>query len=61
VKKQHLIKLFFLLITHAFLFEGQAQNYVITNYTTKDGLPSNLTYQICKDADGFIWAATSNG
>jgi ligand-binding sensor domain-containing protein len=61
VKKHHLIKLFFLLITHAFLFEGQAQNYVITNYTTKDGLPSNLTYQICKDADGFIWAATSNG
>jgi ligand-binding sensor domain-containing protein len=61
VKKHHLIKLFFLLITHAFLFEGLAQNYVITNYSTKDGLPSNLTYQICKDADGFIWVATSNG
>lgn len=61
MKKQHLIKLFFLLITHAFLSEGEAQNYVITNYTTKDGLPSNLVYDCYKDNDGFLWIGTNNG
>lgn len=36
-----------------------SQNY--TNYTTKDGLPSNLVYRITQDNDGFIWLITDKG
>ncbi|MFP4846179.1 histidine kinase [Winogradskyella sp. PE311] len=36
-----------------------SQNY--TNYTTKDGLPSNLVYRITQDQDGFIWVITDKG
>lgn len=61
MKKHHLIKLFLLFITNVFLSEGEAQNYVITNYTTKDGLPSNLVYDCYKDNDGFLWIGTNNG
>lgn len=30
-------------------------------YTTKDGLPSNLVYDILEDEKGFIWFATNRG
>lgn len=36
-----------------------AQQY--TNYTTKEGLPSNHVYKITQDANGFIWFATDKG
>ncbi|TVZ54768.1 two component regulator with propeller domain [Lutibacter sp. Hel_I_33_5] len=36
-----------------------AQNY--TNYTTKDGLPSNHVYTILQDAKGFMWFLTDKG
>lgn len=36
-----------------------AQQY--TNYTTKDGLPTNLIYKITQDAKGFIWFLTDKG
>jgi len=32
-----------------------------TNYTTKDGLPSNHVYRITQDVDGFIWFITDKG
>ncbi len=32
-----------------------------TNYTIKDGLPSNHIYKIVQDDNGFIWTITDNG
>ncbi len=32
-----------------------------TNYTTKDGLPSNHVYRITQDIEGFIWFITDKG
>ncbi|MBQ0787484.1 MAG: histidine kinase [Oceanihabitans sp.] len=36
-----------------------AQQY--TNYSTKDGLPSNHVYTIIQDAKGFMWFLTDKG
>ncbi|WP_397363103.1 histidine kinase [Olleya sp. R77988] len=36
-----------------------AQQY--TNYSTKDGLPSNHIYTITQDAKGFVWFLTDKG
>ncbi|MFD2909551.1 histidine kinase [Flavobacterium ardleyense] len=32
-----------------------------TNYTTKDGLPSNHIYKVIQDFKGFLWIATDKG
>jgi ligand-binding sensor domain-containing protein len=40
-------------------FSGPAQVY--TNYSEKDGLPSNHVYKITQDIHGFIWIATDEG
>lgn len=53
-KKRH-ITLFIILIW-SFSFAQQ-----LTNYTTKDGLPSNHIYKVTQDANGFIWIATDRG
>ena len=43
-----------------FLFTiSYTQQY--TNYTTKNGLPSNHTYTIVQDSKGFIWFLTDKG
>jgi PAS domain-containing protein len=31
------------------------------HYSTKEGLPSNVVYQVRLDEQGFIWGSTSNG
>ncbi len=36
-----------------------AQQY--TQYTTRDGLPSNLVYKTAQDSKGFLWMATDKG
>lgn len=36
-----------------------AQQY--TNYTTKNGLPSNHIYTILQDSEGFVWFLTDKG
>lgn len=38
-----------------------AQEYSNTSYTTKNGLPHNLVYDVIKDRKGFIWVITRNG
>lgn len=38
---------------------GQAQ--FATNYSIKEGLPSNHVYKVTQDLKGFIWAITDNG
>lgn len=37
------------------------QDFTITNFTTKNGLPSNLVYKCYQDDDGYLWVATSDG
>lgn len=41
--------------------EGQVSDYVFTNYTIEDGLPSNECYEVIQDSRGYIWVATDNG
>lgn len=55
-KKKLYITYTFILLIWSFSF---AQQY--TNYTTKDGLPSNHVYKITQDAKGFIWFGTDKG
>lgn len=35
--------------------------YIYTNYTTKDGLPSNEVYCSYQDSKGYIWFGTDRG
>tara|TARA_R110002126_G_scaffold206886_3_gene354030 strand:+ start:15942 stop:17918 length:1977 start_codon:yes stop_codon:yes gene_type:complete len=38
-----------------------AQEYSIENVTTKNGLPSNIVYDIQQDEIGYLWIATEKG
>lgn len=38
-----------------------SQNYEVTRYTVKDGLPIDLVKSVTQDYLGFIWVATDNG
>ncbi len=51
---------FFLLLL---LCNGQtsAQQPLLRHYTVRDGLPSNVIYDICQDTKGFIWFCTDQG
>ncbi|TYB77310.1 hypothetical protein ES676_03185 [Bizionia saleffrena] len=53
-KKWHITLLLLLLWNVLF-----AQQY--TNYSTKDGLPSNHVYTIMQDAKGYMWFLTDKG
>ena len=37
------------------------KNYTITNYTTKDGLPSNKIRSLFIDSKGYLWIGTNKG
>ena len=54
MKKLHITILTMILWSFSY-----AQQY--TNYTTKDGLPSNHIYRIIQDTQGFIWFITDKG
>lgn len=38
-----------------------AQEYTIKNFTIKDGLPSNIIFDIKQDKIGYLWIATEKG
>ncbi len=38
-----------------------AQNVYMKHFTSADGLPSNVVYDVLQDDDGFIWFATDHG
>ena len=38
-----------------------AQTPYFKNYTVKDGLPSNETYEVFQDSKGYIWVGTDKG
>ena len=56
--------LWFLLINITFVL-GQNEDlhfsYEFLNYTIEDGLPSNETYSIIQDDEGYLWISTDNG
>lgn len=55
-----LITLLLLCLVH--LVPAQpAKQYAFTQFTTADGLPSNLVNSIAQDEEGFLWFATING
>lgn len=54
LKKLHNTLLFIMIWSFSY-----AQQY--TNFTTKDGLPSNHIYKVTQDFEGFIWILTSKG
>ena len=54
LKKLHIIVFFLLIWSFSF-----AQEY--TNYSIKNGLPSNHVYRITQDYNGFIWFITDKG
>lgn len=61
-----LLYLLFLLIEPIFAYEKTDSNqfsleYVNTNFTTEDGLPSNEIYCVFQDSKGFIWVGTDKG
>lgn len=37
------------------------RNGVFRNYTTSDGLPANVVFQVYEDSKGILWLATVNG
>jgi ligand-binding sensor domain-containing protein len=42
-------------------FYARAQEYSYKQYTTADGLPSNVVYSAFQDRDGYIWFCTNAG
>lgn len=36
-------------------------DYVITNWTTKDGLPSDVIWSVTQDREGYLWLGTNGG
>jgi sensor histidine kinase YesM len=56
-----LYRCFAALLAFAFYLSGFSQHYIIKNYTTNDGLPSNLIHKCVQDNNGFLWIATANG
>lgn len=40
---------------------GQVSEYIYTQFTVREGLPSNECYDVVEDFDGYIWISTDNG
>lgn len=41
--------------------DKDAENYTVTNYTEKDGLPSNKIKSLFIDSKGYLWIGTKKG
>jgi hypothetical protein len=57
---QHICGVILMLFT-VFPGFGQSSNYVYTNYTIENGLPSNECYEVLQDSRGYMWFATDRG
>ncbi|NCP06045.1 MAG: hypothetical protein COW66_00015 [Flavobacteriaceae bacterium CG18_big_fil_WC_8_21_14_2_50_34_36] len=51
----------FHIIYFLFLIWNLSFSQQLTNYTIKDGLPSNHVYKMVQDTKGFLWTITDNG
>jgi len=52
---------FLLILLFSFAQQLFGQNETFIHFTEDDGLSSNITRSITKDADGFMWFGTDNG
>ena len=50
-----------LLLLLAFALPCFSQDFPVTRFTKKEGLPSNVVYQVFRDSKGFLWFATDKG
>lgn len=56
------VRIVMLLLTLAWAIRLPAQDdFAVTGYTTRDGLPHNQVSSIAQDSSGFIWIATWDG
>jgi len=56
------VRIVMLLLTLVWAFRLPAQDdFAVTGYTTRDGLPHNQVRSIAQDSSGFIWIATWDG
>ncbi len=57
--------LFFYVLSSTFSFaldpKKQIAQYIIDQWTTRNGLPTNTLNNVYQSSDGFIWASTYNG
>ncbi|WP_109853482.1 two-component regulator propeller domain-containing protein [Aquimarina sp. AU58] len=54
----------FFIICYTLVLNGvilNAQSQFFKHFTTDNGLPHDITYQIIQDQEGFIWIGTDNG
>lgn len=66
---KYVIKIFFVFILHFYLVlysqsldtSKLLTQYVLNNWTTREGLPQNSAYSIIQTRDGFIWFGTEEG
>lgn len=56
---QKLVFIFFILLMNGQILLSQSPIY--KHFTTEEGLPHDITYQIIQDRNGFIWAGTDDG
>ncbi len=49
------------LMTGCVSLDAQLDNYLITQYTVDQGLPSNECHHVLQDSLGYIWIATDRG
>ncbi|HYC27399.1 MAG TPA: two-component regulator propeller domain-containing protein, partial [Chitinophagaceae bacterium] len=50
-----------IILSLAITLHGYAQEYSYKQFTTADGLPSNVVYSAYQDSKGFIWFCTNAG
>ena len=55
------LKIWIIVLFSFLAYESLSQHPSFKNYTTKDGLPSNIIYEMQSDQDGFLWIATDSG
>lgn len=59
--QQFYVHLVYVLISFVLSSNTTAQNPAYFQYTTENGLPSNVVYSILIDHEGFLWAGTDGG
>jgi ligand-binding sensor domain-containing protein len=55
------MRIFALILFSAIAFHTRAQEFTYRQFTTADGLPSNVVYGAYQDNNGYIWFCTSAG
>ncbi|HEX6180926.1 MAG TPA: two-component regulator propeller domain-containing protein, partial [Chitinophagaceae bacterium] len=55
------MRIFALILFAAIAFHTRAQEFTYRQFTTADGLPSNVVYGAFQDNNGYIWFCTSAG